>query len=231
MTLLTVIIPFYKNETQLGKCVSSIEPKKDIEIKVLDDSNLGAGFTRSVNEGLRLWLNAKDRSPYALILNQDCYLKPSAIDRMIEFMNAHSRCALAGIKQLSSENEDFIIHGGTYECFPVGKHESGFVSHGDCNVSKQVPWVNGACMIVRLSAVLEIGMMDENMKMFGSDSDWSYSARARGWECWYIADAVCIHEQGASKILNQSMLKTLEKDMMYFRDKWISGALFRKLSE
>ncbi len=226
--MITVVIPFYKREDQLDKCLEAIG--SDGQALTVDDSNRGLGFTKTVNEGVKPLIPFYESDPYALVLNQDCYLMPGAIEKMVSFMNAHPKCAIAGIKQLSSNNEDHIIHGGTYECFPAGRHEGGQVSRGDCTENKQVPWVNGACMIVRLEAILEIGLMDETMKMFGSDADWSYTARARGWECWYIADAVCVHEQGASKSMDEKMHKTFEKDMLAFRSKWVDGDLYRELS-
>lgn len=238
--MLPIVIPFYKNKEQLVKCKAAIESKANtypltgIKLFIEDDSNAGWGFTKTVNSGLRevmgLDRDCYNFPGYAILLNQDCYLKPDAIEKMVAFMDSHPKCAIAGIKQLSSENEDHIIHGGTYECFPAGRHEGGRVSQGDCSVNKQVPWVNGACMIVRLEAILEIGLMDETMKMFGSDADWSYTARARGWETWYIADAACVHEQGASKSMDEKMQRVFEKDMLTFRSKWVDGDLYRDLS-
>jgi GT2 family glycosyltransferase len=226
-----VIVPGYRNPEHLARCTQALKeqttpPLWDVE----DDSQTGFGFTKTLNNALRKYAKQDHDDDFVILLNQDCYLKPDAIEKMVAFMDAHPRCAIAGIKQLSSENEDVIIHGGTLECFPAGRHVGGLVSRGDCAVSKQVPWVNGACMIVRLEAVLEFGLMDENMKMFGSDADWSYTARSRGWECWYIADAVCVHEQGVSKERSPEMDKTFEKDMIYFRDKWISGELYKDLA-
>jgi GT2 family glycosyltransferase len=85
-------------------------------------------------------------------------------------------------------------------------------------------------MVVRLDAVQEFGLMDETMKMFASDADWSYTARARGWQTWYIADAVCVHEQGASQSMDPKMQKVFEHDMIVFRCKWVDGDLYRDLS-
>lgn len=222
------LIPYYKNADQLEKCKKALECQLSY-VRIEDDSETGNGFTKTVNKLLREHAICKVPRTYAIILNQDCYLKPDAAEKMVSFMDAHPKCAIAGIKQLSSQNEDHIIHGGTYEAFPAGRHEGGLVSRGDCAVSKQVPWVNGACMIVRLEAILDTGLMDENMKMFGSDADWSYTARARGWQTWYIADAVCIHEQGASKSMDTKMQRIFERDMLYFRFKWVDGDLYREL--
>lgn len=224
-----VLIPFYKNKEQLQKCVASLGGK--VKHFVKDDSETENGFTKTVNSLLKesVYLGSSV-SGYVVVLNQDCYLKPDAVENMVSFMDEHPRCAIAGIKQLSDKDEDQIIHGGTRECFPTGIHEIGLVSRGDCNKEKQVPWVNGACMIVRLEALLEIGLMDPNYKMFGSDADWGYTARARNWECWYIPQAVCVHEQGVSKGQDEKMGKIFQSDMRYFRDKWLVGELYKDLS-
>ncbi len=229
--MIAVVIPHYKKEEQLLRCMDALEAngKGKWVAFVEDDSTLGTGFTAACNRGMRL-VHKQESFSYAMLVNQDCYLKKDAIEKMVAFMDAHPKCAIAGIKQLSSQNPDHIIHGGTLECFPAGRHEGGLVSRGDCSISKQVPWVNGACMIVRLKAILEIGLMDESMKMFCSDADWSLTARARGWETWYIADAVCVHEQGVSKSMTPAMEKVFERDSVIFRDKWITGELYKDLT-
>ena len=85
-------------------------------------------------------------------------------------------------------------------------------------------------MIVRKEAILDIGLMDKNYKLFGSDSDWSYTARARGWETWYVADAVVEHEQGISGGGDEKASQQLSLDMLYFRSKWLDGDLYKELT-
>lgn len=224
-----VLVPTYKKPEQFEKCKEALD-KQTLTTFVLEsrEDEKSEGFTANVNHLLRKALATGTR--YAVVLNQDCYLRPTALERIYAFMQAHPKCAIAGIRQLSSLNEDQIIHGGTYECFPAGRHMGGKVSAGDCALNKQVPWVNGACLVVRLDAVREFGLMDETMRMFASDADWSYTARARGWETWYIADAECVHEQGVSKDMSPKMQKTFEVDMIHFRSKWVDGDLYRDLS-
>lgn len=242
-----IIIPFYKRQDQLDRCREALkkaidycnpgcyestfgEPLERFTTEVIDNSQNNIGFTKAVNQGLR---NAMQHEPteYAIILNQDCYLAENAIHAMIRFMDEHPKCAIASIKQVSSQDPDRIIHGGTLECYPTGQHEGGLVSKGDCAVSKKVPWANAACLIVRVKNIPEFGLMDENMFLIGSDSDWSYTARARGFEVWYIADAVCVHEHGVSSGSGEEWTqKQMYLDMLYFRSKWIGSDLYRELS-
>lgn len=222
-----VVIPFYKNKEQLDRCLAALQGQIGQEdIFVIDDSDTANGFTATVNHGLKMTF----RYTYIIVLNQDCYLRPGAIDAMLSFMDTHPRTAISGIKQLSYANVDEIIHGGCAASYPGGEHYVGFVSKGDCDFRRQVPWVNGACMIVRVDAMREFGLMDPNYKMFYSDADWSYVARLHGWECWYIPEAVCVHEDGSSLGIPDFLKSVFQEDKQYFYDKWMSDALYKKIS-
>ena len=231
MSLVTIIIPAYKNPEQLKKCTDAIDKQPEVDQKTFvwnnDEENIG--FTAAVNKGLREAI--KDGSKYAIILNQDCYLEKDAIVNMVSFMDKKPKCAIAGIKQLSDKNKDQIIHGGCLSAFPAGLHIAGLVSNKACTENKQMPWVNGACMIARVDAIMDFGLMDENYFLLCSDSDWCYAARARNWEVWYIANAVCVHEQGISMKPTKEFESISLKDVLYFRDKWTCDGLFRELSK
>ena len=237
MTKVAVCIPVYKGEGKIEKCREALDVQtlNGIEVEVTEHKNdipgiPNKGFTLAVNYMLTRVLEAGGFK-YAIVLNQDCYLKPDAIERMVAFMDSHPKCFLGSIKQLSDQNEDLIIHGGTLEAYPHGKHIGGFVSKGNCNVSKRMPWANAACVIVRLSCIPDVGLMDPNFFLIGSDSDWSFTARARGFEVWYIADAVCVHEQGVSSgDTSDALNKAMVRDVMYFRTKWIGSELFKELA-
>lgn len=226
---ITVVIPAYKKPEQLEKCKAALAECRGAvnNIHVWDNNEENIGFTAGVNAVIRKYQMLK----YVVVLNQDCYLRPDALEKIETFMDTHPKCAIAGIKQLSDQNEDVIIHGGCKEAYPAGVHIGGLVSKGDCAESKQMPWANGACLVVRTSALQDIGLMDENMFLIGSDSDWCFTARARGYEVWYIADAVCVHEQGVTAGSEDPFLrKAMFKDMLYWKSKWIDGRLFRELS-
>ena len=229
MSAVNFVIPVYKNPEQLEKCLEHIKNQEFEESTIIleDNNEHNRGFTKAVNDGIKR-RDADCR--YVVVLNQDCYLDKEAEANMVHFMDEHPECFIGGIKQLHSEDPDIIIHGGCGKAFPRGEHIGGNVSKKHCEVNRKMPWINGACMIVRCSEIETVGLMDERFFLIGSDSDWCYEARQRGLEVWYIADAVAIHEQGISTQSTDKDLKwKMDLDMIYFRDKRITDGEFREL--
>ncbi len=226
------IIPVFGKPEQVKKCIESIGNLKtdyNVSIHEHDNNKDNIGFTAAINEGL---LGYSDNVDYAVVLNQDCYVKPDFIEEAVDFMEKHPECFIAGAKQLSSDDEDLIIHGGCTTAFPEGRHIVGRVSLKSCEKDRQMPWVNGACMIVNMSLLPIVGLMDPNFFLIGSDSDWCYTARQRGLEVWYMSKAVVVHEQGISSKKGSKDLEYKKLiDMTYFRDKWIMDGAFTELSQ
>lgn len=218
------IIPAYRRPQQLKRCLESLAAGSIAPTPFIhDNSTDNLGFTAACNLGLRQAL--KNNDPYALLLNQDVYVRPDAVANLIAFMDAHPRCAIAGVKQVQADNENNIVHGGCLDAYPAGRHIVGHADHNDCAVSLPMPWVNGACLLVRMEAVIEIGLMDEGYFLIASDSDYCFTARSRGWEVWYCAEAAVLHESGgvSSQGRDVATLARLQGDQRRFRDKWLGS--------
>ncbi|MFN4242715.1 MAG: glycosyltransferase [Tepidisphaerales bacterium] len=216
------VIPAYRRPDQLARCLAALDASTTpVSRFVHDNSQHNVGFTRACNLGLRAAL--RDGFPYALLLNQDCYVQPDALSKLLAFLDAHPRCGIAGVKQLKADEPDVIIHGGCLEAFPAGRHVTGRVSAGQCNQSLPMPWVNGACMAVRTEMLLDTGLMDEGYFLIASDSDFCFTARQRGWEVWYCADAVVLHETGgvSRQQTDLDAAAYFNADQARFRDKWV----------
>lgn len=79
--------------------------------------------------------------------------------------------------------------------------------------------------------VRQIGLMDENFVFIGSDSDYSFTARSRGWEVWRIGAARGVHQHGASGDSGDEGVELLKaKDMVYFGNKWLTGGVYKSLA-
>ena len=95
----------------------------------------------------------------------------------------------------------------------------------------RIDYEDAAGMLLRTAMVREIGLLDENMRFICSDSDYSFTARARGWKVLVAPAAFVQHAPagtggGASHALNKVMLQ----DQLYFAEKWLTGGRYRQLA-
>ena len=226
--MIPAIIPYYKNKNQLEKCIAHLKDQTvEVETFIRDNSDDNIYFTAAVNEGLKKYLSQP--CEYILVLNQDMYLEPAAVETMTAFMNSHPECGIGAPLQLNVEDPDYVIFAGCYEAFPLGKHQHGRLS--EFTEDEQILWCNGACMILRKEMIQEIGLLDENFVFLGSDSDYCFTARSRGWQVWRIAGARGIHEYGVSGVSADVDIEILKiKDMTYFGKKWLTGELYREMA-
>jgi len=226
--MIPAIIPSYKNNNQLDKCIAHLRNQTlKVEIFIRDNDKDNIYFTAAVNEGIKKYLDQP--CEYILVLNQDMYLEPTAVEKMITFMDTHPECGIGAPLQLYDKNPDYVIFAGGHEAFPAGKHQHGQLS--EFTDDKQIFWCNGACMMLRKKLIREIGLLDENFVFIGSDSDYCFTARSRGWQVWRIAGARGIHECGASGSsgdINTEILKI--QDMIYFAKKWLTGELYKVIA-
>lgn len=226
--MIPVIIPYYKNREQLDKCLHHLKQQTmPVEVYIRDNSEDNIYFTAAINEGIRHFL--KGPAKYMIILNQDMYLAPDAVDEMVNFMNRNPRCGIGAPLQMHAEKEDYVIWAGCFQAFPLGYHLFGPVHL--FKTDEPVYWANGACMILRREMIEEIGLLDKNLVFIASDSDYSFTARSRGWQVWRISSARGIHEHGASGASNNPNIELLKtRDVLYFGRKWLTGDLYRKMA-
>ena len=226
--MIPIIIPFYKNKPQLDKCLLHLRQQTmPVEIFIRDNSDDNIYFTAAINEGIRHFLRKPVK--YMILLNQDMYLEPHAVKEMVNFMNRHPRCGIGSPLQIHPRRSDYAIWAGCYEAFPLGRHLHGPVRQFKSD--SPTYWANGACMILRREMIEEIGLMDKNLVFIGSDSDYSFTARSRGWEIWRIATASGVHDHGASGNSGNPHIELIKiNDMLYFSKKWLNGELYRMMA-
>lgn len=219
--MIPVVVPFYKNDKDFAKCEEAIkEQDTQCFIVKIDDSETGNGFTATVNKGLKSNLDRE----FIVILNQDCFLKHNAISEMLKTMRSNPKAACCGITQLSYDGS-FVTHGGTKQAYPSGVHITG-PANTYLPEDKKMGWVNGACVMFRTEALIEVGLLDPTMKMVYSESDWCYRARSFGWEVWLSGNAFGYHELSSSTTVNPE----LKKDFVAFTNKWILNELYKDLA-
>ena len=179
------------------------------EVQVIrNDANLG--FAAANNIGIR-----RAQSDFVMLLNPDTELRPGAGSLMLDFMKAHPEVGLAGPRLISADGE--LQKSGRR--FPTYLQEALATTRLfrlvrswydarmiwgrlDFDRSVEVDEVSGACMLIRRSALDQVGLLDERFFMYYEDVDLCYRLKKAGWKVYFVGEAEVVHRwaQGAIKM-------------------------------
>lgn len=231
--MVPIIVPFYREHEKLARCQAAIaaQTHPGCELFVRDNTHDNILYTAAINEGLSRYCYRPDVD-YVVVLNQDAYMDPDCVRRLVEYMDAHPECGVAcplQVLQSGAGGTRRVTWGGSLQAWPTGTHRSAPLA--DYTEPFDTYWANGACMMIRTQTVREVGQFDRNMRFICSDADFSFTARARGWKVAVVPQALCEHGLGASGRASVNAIELVKlRDVVYFTEKWLTGGLYRGLA-
>jgi hypothetical protein len=178
------------------------------------------GYAVSNNLGLREFgfgqeggESASGRPHFALLLNPDTILPPSALSDMLRFMEEHPQAGVAGPRLVRADGSldracrrsfptpevAAYRFSGLGSLFPgsprFGRYNLTYLSP---DVTTEVDSVVGAFMLIRGEALSEAGLLDEQFFMYAEDLDLCYRIKQHGWQVWYNSAVTVLHYKGQS---------------------------------
>ena len=166
----------------------------------LTSSETNLGFSAANNVAIR----AGD-APHVLALNPDTRVTERALERLCALLDARPGIGVCGPRL---ELPDGSFDHAARRSFPtplsalghftgIGRREGAsgrLAAYRAPEVEAgQVDAVNGACMLMRRSALDEVGLFDEGYWMYMEDLDLCYRFCEAGWTVWYEPSATVIH--------------------------------------
>jgi len=197
---------------------------------IANEANLGMGA--AANQALKQCLGE-----YILLVSPDTITVKDSIGKMLSFMDAHTDAGGMGIRMLSPQGR-FLpesVHGLTKSWIAFFKliGFAKYLSKTRINDRNRKDWVeefqiaevdilNGACMLLRRSAVNETGLFDERFLVYGYDIDLSYRLRLAGFKNYYFPKTYIINFE-ADKLpkLSWSYFKYYYGAMLIFGVKYL----------
>lgn len=174
-------------------------------VTVIEQDNLGlaAGWNRG--------LHAVD-ADWVLVLNADAWLVDDALEQLLRVAERHPRAAAVvpkllnpdGTLQRSVRGFPTVWRIATEYLYlrklaPRSSALNAFYAGGfDHDAEREVEWAMGSCMLLRRSALDDVGAFDEDFFLFSEEVDWYRRAADRGWSVAFTPDAHCVHVGGAS---------------------------------
>ena len=187
----------------------------------LIESEVNGGYAYANNLGLRAFgfvqtsdeKLSESRPRYALLLNPDTLLPPSALQEMLNFMEAHPEAGVAGPRLVLADGSldlacrrsfpspevSFYRMVGLSKLFPKSRRFGRYnLTCLDSDEMTEVDSVVGAFMLVRAEALKQVGLLDESFFMYGEDLDWAYRIKAAGWKVYYNPQVTVLHYKRAA---------------------------------
>ncbi|TDV44193.1 N-acetylglucosaminyl-diphospho-decaprenol L-rhamnosyltransferase [Actinophytocola oryzae] len=221
------VVVSYNSADDLPLCLRSLADQTGVEVVVTvvdncssDDSVAVAqahgarvlantsnrGFAAAVNQGLR-----GGASPWVLILNPDARLAPGGVRALMDATSRGGRVGCVGPRTTDVEGTVYpsarafpgvftaLVHGLLGRVWPgnpaTRRYHAGHLA-GD--VTGEVDWVSGCCMLLPRAAWEQVGGFDERYFMYVEDMDLCFRLRQVGWRTVFEPGATVVHVGGRS---------------------------------
>ena len=207
--VLSVVLVCWNNKAYLDPCLKSLYEsgmKNTYEVVVVDNGstdgtqqllaekypevaliqNAGnVGLGRASNQGIEA-----TRGRYVLLLNNDTIVNGASLDTMIEFLDRNPKSAAAGGKLLNPDgtiqacyNDFSKLHQEFLVATRLGElYRPGYPAVMNAGEIRSVDWLGSACLLLRRSALDQVGLLDENYFIYGDEADLQYRLKQAGWD-------------------------------------------------
>ncbi len=174
------------------------------------------------------------QSPYVLVLNPDTEIYPGSLDHMMGLMLDDPRIGMASCRL---EQRDGTLDHAAKRSFPTplgalyhfvglsdrtrfGQYRAPELGEYELG---EVDAVNGAYMLVRKTAMDEVGLLDEGYWLYMDDLDWCYRFRQAGWRIVYDGRVSSMHVKGGTTVKKRH--RGLKHNIAFHRS---MGRFYRK---
>lgn len=167
------------------------------------------GFSCANNQAIR-----ESASDYVLLLNPDTVVGEEVLEACVAFMDSHPDAGGVGVRMLKDDGSfawesrrgvptlmtSFYKMVGLCSLFPqsriFGKYYMRYLDENEVN---RIDIISGAYMMLRRSALDEVGLLDETFFMYGEDIDLSYRILKAGYNNYFLPSRI-LHYKGESTV-------------------------------
>ena len=183
------------------------------------------GYAGGNNRGIE-WALAEE-AEYVMVLNNDTRVDRHCVSRLVATLRADTSIAQAGPKVVDAERGTLGAVGGEVRWAVAEPRQIGNsdVDHGQYSAVMDVDYVPGTALLVRSTALREVGLLPEEYFLYFEDVVWSLRFRRHGWRT--VADpGAVVHHWESTSTGPDSPLKRyyMVRNNLYFIDEWVEPA-------
>jgi GT2 family glycosyltransferase len=205
------------------------------QVKLIEQTT-NAGFSKGNNIGFH---HAAGR--FILLLNPDVILHRNCVDALANFLLVHPEAGAVGPRLLRPDGRLDLASrrgfptpstalyrlAGLSRLFPHSRRFNRYnLGYQPEDVPHEIDAGTGACLLVRRSAIDQVGFLDPDFYMYGEDLDLCFRLKQGGWKIYYLPAAEAVHVKGQStRQLPGRMLWAFHSAMWTFHHKHYASDL------
>lgn len=222
---LSIVLVCWNNKAYLEPCLESLyhsELSSSFDVVVVDNGSTdgsqtmltekypnilviqnhhNVGLGKASNQGIEV-----TQGRYILLLNNDTLVNGPSFDAMVDYLDSNPQVGAVGGKLI---NPDGTVQS-CYNNFPSLIEEfliatqlgellwTGYPANITDTKVRSVDWMGSACLMIRRTALDQVGLLDEEYFIYGDEADIQYRLKKAGWQMVYLPQATTIHYGGRS---------------------------------
>lgn len=187
------------------------------------------GYAYANNQAIR-----QSHGEYVLLLNPDTIVGGEVFDTCVSFLDTHPNVGAVGVRMLRADGSfayesrrglptpltAFYKMVGLCSLFPKSKFFGKYyMRYLDENEAARIEVISGAFMMLRRSALDEVGLLDETFFMYGEDIDLSYRLLLGGYSNYYLPCSIIHYKGESTKKTSFRYVRNFYNAMLIFYDK------------
>jgi GT2 family glycosyltransferase len=221
----SVVILSWNSTDVLGPCLASLPQgftSQDYEVIVVDNGSRGLtpAALRHAFPWIQLVVNRKNRGvaparnqamrltqgEYIILLDDDTLVRPTVFAQLLAYMDRHPDVGLCGPKLVNLQGQLHLscrffptLSDKLARRFPFAFAQrisrAAEMADWDHSCAREVDYVIGACQVIRRTALLEVGLLDERIFYGPEDIDLCLRLHQVGWRVVYNPEGVVVHRE------------------------------------
>lgn len=255
MVITASIVTYNTDHNELLKCIDSMQKNgiapiyisdnspnenlqvlcKDIENVVYWNNNGNIGYGAAHNVAIRKAQTI--HADYHLVINSDVYFDNGIINRIADYMESHKDVGqlipniiypngeIQYVVRLLPTPVDLIFRRFLPASFSKKINDRLLLEFWDHKQPLNVPFHMGCFMFLRMSAINDVGMFDENIFMYTEDIDLTRRIHKK-YKTMFWPEVTIVHAHKRGSYKNKKLLKIHMNSAIRYFNKW--GWLFDK---
>jgi len=236
-----IVIAVYNGAQYLRDCLSSLAkityPKDNFKVLAIDDASTddsaeyiknnwpeiklivnkkNIGFAAGNNLGMQYGLD--HNFDYIYLLNQDTVVKPDFLEKAVEIGEKQKEIGAVQSKLLLYQDQEKINSIGNEIHYLGFAFAGGYQLLDQAMVEKEITYPSGACVLLKTSALKEVGLFNEEFFMYHEDTDLGWRMWLSGYKVMLAPDSIVYHKYEFSRSIKKYYYMERNRRLVVFQN-------------